>query len=190
MILSAKEGGKAFNVGALLAPFSSTVWFYILGEILILSFLLSSSKWGLGYKHSLFWIYSVIFEQGDDQRLKRNRKNIYLLLTWMFGCFILRNFYTSEMYSRLTQQLPPTDLPETYKGIFGSTKYFVLTEPILASELAVHLQHIVKSRKIKPNRSASFFKQISALRVLVNSFDSNLSQLLKKGFQLQSNSMS
>lgn len=57
------------------------------------------------------WLYSTSLEQRDDGGNTRNWKNWQLLIGWLYLTILVRNLYTSNLYSDITKKLPPSNLP-------------------------------------------------------------------------------
>lgn len=87
---------KSRNMFTLLAPFTFYEWavilisFYFTGFVLWLSFI----------KYiPFFWLFTVFLEQNDDNRKGRTKHNFHLIAWWLYAVFLLRNFYTSNLYT-------------------------------------------------------------------------------------------
>ncbi|CAL8068410.1 unnamed protein product [Orchesella dallaii] len=165
LILSSNEkNGQNFR--ALLLPLSYTVWFYIVLAIFCLTFVLSF-KSRFGRHLAWFWVVAGLLEKGCDLKCHKNLKIMYLFIVWLFATFLLRNFYTSDMYSHLTKIAPPKNLPESIQEIFRNTTIPVYAETGLAAQLRRHL-------KLAGNSTASrksiikAFNKVSTIRTLVS----------------------
>lgn len=121
------------NMLAFLAPVDFTGWMILLITITILCVQL---KLNMLEDNPLYWIFAVILEQEDDCRKSLNSKNWHIILLWIFTSILLRNVYTSSMYTYLTMEPDPKDIPENFDELIylynGSMKllghYLVSTE--------------------------------------------------------------
>lgn len=116
------------NMYALLAPFSFVGWSLILISFGLVGLILFLQ--GVSY-NPLFWLFSVVLEQGDHKRCKTNNVSWVLLFVWLYVALLLRNFYTSNLYTYMTVELGPSDLPNSLSDILNSPSV-----PLLATSSA------------------------------------------------------
>lgn len=118
-----KVAGHQNSISALLKPFKLETWLIFLSAFslyLIIYFLKEtfSLRW-------LLWLYATTFEQGDNFNWWKNRKwsgYLFLLVScWLFQVFLLRNYYTSTMYSEITKEPAPNYLPSGVLDLFDKS---------------------------------------------------------------------
>ncbi|CAL8121506.1 unnamed protein product [Orchesella dallaii] len=80
-----------------------------------------------------FWMISVVFQQSDNDSMQNYLEGNYshsgvliLSLTWILTCFTLCNFYTGSLFSFMTTDLLPQNLPQTLREAFDN-KIFIGT---------------------------------------------------------------
>lgn len=117
---------KSRNWFALLSPFSVVDWVAILASICLVGVTLWLSKFKC---NPFFWLFDVILEQNDDKRSKLNRVNVALVMVWLYVAHVLRNAYTSNMYSYMTLEQNPSDLPNSFEEITKDKDVVLLSSP-------------------------------------------------------------
>ncbi len=102
------------NVYALLSPFTLKGWF-----IVILSFYLVCLVLWLTVVNNnpFFWLTTVFLEQNSHKWRHINSANMFLIAIWLYACHVFRNAYTSNLYSFMTLELEPSDIPSTFEEI-------------------------------------------------------------------------
>ncbi len=102
------------NIYALLSPFPLEGWLivilscYLVGLVLWLTTINS---------HPFFWLSTVILEQNSSKWGHVNPANMFIIGLWLYVCHVFRNAYTSNLYSYMTLELEPYDLPVTFEDI-------------------------------------------------------------------------
>lgn len=117
---------KSRNWFALLSPFSVVDWVAILTSICLVGVTLWLSKFKC---NPFFWLFDVILEQNDDKRSKLNRVSVALVMVWLYVAHVLRNAYTSNMYSYMTLEQNPSDLPNSFDEITKDNDVVLLSSP-------------------------------------------------------------
>lgn len=112
------EKRKLCNMISLLSPFSLAAWLLITGCFLLF---LIFYKWS-GMKetvlHLFFWLYAILLEQ--DASVQPQIR--FLVLVWLFGTLLLRNFYTSTLYTNMTKDTPLSGIPQSFENILESNE--------------------------------------------------------------------
>ncbi len=90
-----------------------------------------------------FWLYSVVLEQNDDKRNKISKASVVVVLSWLFAGLMLRNAYTSNLFTYMALELNPSDLPTSFKDIVNSRSVALLTAGV-GSRLITLYQAVVK----------------------------------------------
>lgn len=111
------------SIWKLFNPLSSQVW---------ISFLISLTSVLVVMQISgtvpLLWILTTIFEQGSNGSQYVTVKTTPILTTWLISMFFLRTLYTSYMFTSLTKQLSPTNLPESFSDILNNSQICVVAQ--------------------------------------------------------------
>jgi len=127
------------------------VWWFIIAAMLCLS-----SRFGW------FGIISILLEKQFKPNFKRNSN---LILLWLFAALLLRNLYTSQMYSHLTKLPPPVNLPKTIQQLFrNESKLQVLAEYSLASQISQHQKFINGYKTVSLNFLSNVDSLVAMLR--------------------------
>lgn len=109
---------KDRNMFALLSPFTAIGWFIVVVSGYFVGLVLWLSKPGL---NMFFWLLSVIIEQGDSLKSELNKRNVIVVISWIYGALILRQAYTSNLFSYMTfESSIPADLPKTFEQMLES----------------------------------------------------------------------
>ncbi len=112
------------NVEALFKPFSAEGWIVVASFTIILALFLNKAKVVENY---WFWIVGTLVEQCDILKSYLKRKTLLLLWSWVWTAFLLRNVYTSSMYTYLTMEPNIVDLPESFQTFLETGKGNMLT---------------------------------------------------------------
>lgn len=114
-----KELEASLNVVSIMYPITLWGWvaifcsFFWIGSALKASTKLSYGVW--------FWLFCTFLEQLDDLRSFRNYRNWFLLLIWLFAALMFRNVYTSSMFTYLTLQPSPKNIPGNFYALTVET---------------------------------------------------------------------
>lgn len=105
-----------FDMTSLLEPFERVVWLMFLTSMVLLYFVMKVSSKSI----QLFWIFSVLLEQGEGQlqtKLRKSLKICLLAIVWQLSAIQLRLSYTGNMFSAITaERVPP--MPEKMSELF------------------------------------------------------------------------
>ncbi len=107
---------------AILSPFSLGSWivavfsFFVAGLIMLLS---------LANFNPFFWIATILLEQNDFASGKINKANIAIVLAWLYAAHILRNVYTSNLYTYITLE-NPVYFPNSFEEIVNESNITLL----------------------------------------------------------------
>lgn len=115
----AEEEAKR-SVFALFHPFTIDTWIGILVTFCLALWLL----WKLRVEHFaeiFFWLGSTLLEQGDEGNRLKFRLSWFILISWLYLGFFVRNMYTFSMYSDITSQPVPGYLPDTIFDLFNTS---------------------------------------------------------------------
>jgi hypothetical protein len=115
-----------YNFYFLFKPFNVLVWIGMLGSFVlatvcigaIVSSLVASRKGKFDLTQILLWLFSPIMDQScsfeeRERMLLSNHSLRISLFSWIFSCFVLSNFYRSNLVAFLIQPaviIPPTNL--------------------------------------------------------------------------------
>jgi len=99
----------------LAAPFSYFDWVLVATTIFILALTLKLT--GFDICRALFWLAASLLDQGECRREHVISKNKHLIISWLFVAFLLRNLYTSDLYSMLTKNPMAQHLPKSFKEL-------------------------------------------------------------------------
>ncbi len=80
----------------------------------------------IGY-NPIFWIFTVILEQNNDQRGKLNKSSLPMILAWLYVALVLRQAYTSNLYDCLTFEETPSGLPDSFQKCLQNTSVVLLS---------------------------------------------------------------
>lgn len=118
-----KEEDKSLNtVKAFAYPYSIEGWITVTITIILLAFTLMMTSHFKGKGGESFWIFISVFEQGDVQGLNvKNRANWHLFLLWLYTALLLRNVYTSSLFSYMTKQVEPSGIPTSFTELLNET---------------------------------------------------------------------
>lgn len=117
------QGGSQ-SIHSLLAPIDLQGWIVAVATVFGIRFLLKSS----GFKGSLYWLFSTLLEQSDDQRKYLNKRNMSLVASWFILAFFLRIVYTSSMYTYMTQESEPKGVPSNFTELLYQTNMNLVFE--------------------------------------------------------------
>ncbi|CAL8141249.1 unnamed protein product [Orchesella dallaii] len=121
------SGSKSLkiNTESLFEPISWVGWLVIIVTIGALGVILHMT----GLQNTSLWMLSVSLEQDITPENKYvNVRNFYLVILWSHAANLLRNTYTSSMYSVITKEIPPY-IPSSITQLLVDSVYpsFVVT---------------------------------------------------------------
>ncbi|CAL8139848.1 unnamed protein product [Orchesella dallaii] len=130
MFIDMSENRGYINLGAFFRPFSTIIWISLVVVMGLMSFNLScvlycQSKITF---HPLFWITSVLLDQGDTG-LTSWRKLWYLIILWLFGALLLRNMYTADMFSFIVSE-PEYSFPSSLGELVQRPDFNLITNEL------------------------------------------------------------
>ncbi len=132
---------KYQNIHALFSPFKLIDWVYIIFNCCLIALVL----WLVQFKiNPFFWMISVILEQDDDKRNAVTRANAFVIFAWLICSISLRNAYTSNLYTYMTLEVEPSNLPRSFETLIEST-----TSTKLATQDTIGLIEIYKNKALK-----------------------------------------
>ncbi|CAL8092251.1 unnamed protein product [Orchesella dallaii] len=113
------------NLAAFLIPFEATVWvFTLLTMVSISIWLVWVEKQRVDVV--LIWQFSILLEQ-DGGELKQSRFQAKVItMMWIFCTILLRQFYNSSLYSFITAEPKPTDLPQSVHEVLNRMDFDLL----------------------------------------------------------------
>lgn len=114
------------NMYALLSPFKFLEWSVILGGFSLVRLVVYLQ--GV-LKNPLFWLFSVLFEQGNSKHWKDKKACMPFLFILLYTALVLRYFYTSTLYTSMTVQVGPKVLPNSFLEILDSPSLPLLLSP-------------------------------------------------------------
>lgn len=111
------------NLYALVSPFSLVGW-----VIAIISFYFVGFTFWLSHfqSHNYFGLLALLLEQDDNIANEINRNTAFLIITWLFAAHILRNEYTSNLFTYMTVEQSPPDLPNNFEEIVKNEPTIIL----------------------------------------------------------------
>ncbi|CAL8098249.1 unnamed protein product [Orchesella dallaii] len=110
-----------FDITSLARPISTLGWVIIFVTCMVFAISLRLH----GIRSAVFTSVSILLEQ--DSMSSKLRLKIWSMLTmWSFGCILIRNVYTSSMYTFLTAKSSPV-FPESLKEILANTTMDVIS---------------------------------------------------------------
>lgn len=112
------------HIMSLVAPFDTIGWIIILGSTAVMNVILKLS----GFKEGMFWIFSTLIEQGENGRLFLSKHNVMLTLGWLYTAILLRLAYTSSLYSYMTKDPVPKDIPSAFDDLLFNFKMNLIFE--------------------------------------------------------------
>ncbi|CAL8129006.1 unnamed protein product [Orchesella dallaii] len=112
------------NVFVLLSPFTFSDWLAIIICVSLLGITLKLT----GFKEQVyFWIIVSILEQGETRKKYISIKNMHLIISWLFASIIIRNLYSSDLYSFLTKKPEATNLPKSFIELIRNHTTLILS---------------------------------------------------------------
>lgn len=99
------------------AAFSSGTKFALVVSLFLLA---SFINYGYGLNSTVFWVFSVTFEQGRVDHLAKLSLKC-LVSIWLLGSLYIRILYTTDMYTDITGVPVPTTLPTTLPMLLGES---------------------------------------------------------------------
>ncbi|CAL8068420.1 unnamed protein product [Orchesella dallaii] len=156
VILGTHEGHNGHSWKGLISPFGSLVWV----TVLLAMFLLSRF-------FGMFSVVSIFLEKGHTStKSLRREAACNLILLWLFCSFLIRNFYTSQMYSHLTKFPDPTNLPKSIKELFYNKTMPILCEPHVEGRSLMHIESVNQGKNISSLQLDPSFSTFKKLRVI------------------------
>lgn len=113
------------NVFRLLAPIDTIGWLTLVVTIIYLGYILNITR---HQDNSYYWIFAVTIEQADDLRKSVNFKNWFLIFLWLYASHLIRSLYTSDMYTYMTMDSDPTNIPETFNELVLNNSMNILVD--------------------------------------------------------------
>lgn len=114
LVLGQHEGRRGYaGLGAISRPLSWNVWLCIGLSIFFMTAAVLKISGVLGIGRILLWVIGSIFENNGALNIQ-----LGFVIGWTFACFFARNLYTSVLYSHLTKQPNPENVPENMKQLF------------------------------------------------------------------------
>ncbi|CAL8098150.1 unnamed protein product [Orchesella dallaii] len=110
----ARPRGKV-NIEALLKPIPYTGWLLIFGVIVCMWLTFRMLK----VPYAFFSIVASLLEQDFKIGKLLGFKKCFLVIIWLFTCVLVRNVYTSTMYTFLTT--PTLQIPSSLEEIYNDT---------------------------------------------------------------------
>lgn len=96
--------------------------FLVLSVILI-----SAALYIVGYSHSFLWVITSTLEQSNLPH--RTGFKIQLIVApWFFAGLIMRNTYTTKMFSMLTRDQKHENIPKSYEDVINQTNFNVIAD--------------------------------------------------------------
>ncbi len=115
---------KRKNIYALLSPLTIDGWLLVLTSGYLVGFML----WILQAPFSpFFWLFTVVLEQNDDKRNKLKTTIVPLILIWLYSSILLRNVFTSNLFTYMALDQEPTDLPVSFDDVLEKPSVHILT---------------------------------------------------------------
>ncbi len=130
---------NARNIYALISPFSLTSWIIIIIISYMVALLLFIFQ--INFK-PFFWMFTILLEQNCTKSSKITNADVFIVFVWLFGAFLLRNAYTSNLYTLLSVELEPLDLPTSFQEILNSWNVKLLVSFYASSVIKKHKNEI------------------------------------------------
>ncbi len=122
-----KPKSKMENVSSvgMLSPFSLLDWLIIFIFLVGIATVLNLFKIN---GNSYFWIFATLLEQGDVDHSSRKPGNVLLLMLWLVGLALhLRNLYTCSLYTYMTKDPGPANIPEDLESLLNIKNVRILS---------------------------------------------------------------
>ncbi len=117
--------GFGTNITAFLAPFDILGWVVITATFFLLGIVLFKSHLrGNPY----FWLFAVTLEQETSKRSSVNKSNWHVIILWMFASQLLRILYGSSLYTYMTKEGEPIDIPRTFTDLVRNNSLKLLSD--------------------------------------------------------------
>ncbi|CAL8068424.1 unnamed protein product [Orchesella dallaii] len=156
VILGSDENQKGHNWKDLVSPFTAVVWPLV---FLSMFYFTRFFDW--------FSVISIFLEKGFSSIIPLSKGATWnLILVWLYCSFLIRNFYTSQMYSHLTKFPDPTNLPKSIKELFDKKTLPILCEHILAFHLLDHINFNNALRNISSFEFDPYFSAFKRIQVV------------------------
>lgn len=95
------------------------IWFCVIISFVIVGATLSVTGFKLG--RATYWLLSIMLEQGANLQSRWKPSNALAIFSCMYMAIVLKNFYTSTMYSNLIEPPEAKNIPESIYELFSST---------------------------------------------------------------------
>ncbi|CAL8127811.1 unnamed protein product [Orchesella dallaii] len=123
------------NLTAFLTPMTIDVWLYTFLSIFTISIWLVWLEGGL-LRKILYWQFTVLFEQDEGYRfLKGGFWAKTIVIGWILSAILLRNFYSSSLYSMIAAEREPNDYPHTLQELLNDKDYQFLVPYDVSDEI-------------------------------------------------------
>lgn len=157
---------------ALLQPFLVEVWVLVGICMGIISCVITGT--GLKCHVTIIWIFSILLEQGNIL-FKRTNVQVRFLVMWLFGSFVIRQYYSSFLFSYITSPKPLV-VPKTWSDL-----YHYKTKVFADSFLALHLNYQYESLNESFGSIGKEYNLFNITNVFQSSVHEIISQFLEKG---------
>jgi len=137
-----------------------------------------------------FWLTSVLIEQEGDARSKCKNANWHLIICWILATFVLRNWYTSFMYSNMTNDPGPKYEYDKFDELIFKTNTTLLSATLVfdgINKQRMYAESRMHSRLVKQitrlwatDSPAQLLEDISDSKYLSKTFCEH--RLFKKSF--------
>lgn len=107
------------NVLSIAFPLPKEIWICLGISFIVVGATLSTT--GFPLKRAIYWLASVMLEQGDNLQNIRKTSNVIVIFACMYMAIILRNVYTSTMFSNLIEMPEPKHIPESIYDLFSNS---------------------------------------------------------------------
>lgn len=122
---SEKDNLVDYNVLHLLSPFSNFGWVVLIFTLLLLGCTLKVT----GMQNSAcYWFFGTVLEQEDDKSKWKNLHNWYLIILWLYTCHLIRCVYTSSLYTYMTKESDPSEVPKSFNDLIYNKSMQLLVE--------------------------------------------------------------
>ncbi|CAL8147162.1 unnamed protein product [Orchesella dallaii] len=141
------QGESMIDFSDLLSPFTFSVWLVLI----VSSLLIAVNLLVLGSNRSFFSTVTTLLEQGGCNEEFRDWRRCRILIIWVFTTYLLRNFYTSSMYSFLTAE-PEPSIPENFHRLLDDENHAIVGDSVALRTL-VYTAGIILNETRNPNNS-------------------------------------
>ncbi len=156
---------RNFNIFSLLSPFSATGWIILFSTFGCLSLTL----WITGYNYVAphFGLLASLIEQDVyiSDNFKTKNVTFILIAMWLLSAILIRNSYTSNLYSYLTIDSEPRNIPSSFNDLlFDKKEFSILASKSSIAELrsyAFSVRDVLDKHKLF--NSTSIYKVLNTL---------------------------